>query len=136
MCAFAARSTPLGGPACDVAVGTRRPAVRSVSAAARRNGWGMDPFGGPAGSESPVALRPVLADGLPLSGRRRLVQVIGPAAGALTELDTRTNFGALGSSAALRYFGGIGAWRSLVARLLWEQEVAGSSPAAPTTLRR
>jgi hypothetical protein len=26
-----------------------------------------------------------------------------------------------------------GAWRSLVARLLWEQEVAGSSPAAPTT---
>jgi hypothetical protein len=27
-----------------------------------------------------------------------------------------------------------GAWRSLVARLLWEQEVAGSNPAAPITL--
>src|SRR5690349_13996901 len=26
-----------------------------------------------------------------------------------------------------------GAWRSLVARLLWEQEVAGSNPAAPMT---
>ena len=25
-----------------------------------------------------------------------------------------------------------GAWRSLVARLLWEQEVGGSNPSAPT----
>ena len=25
-----------------------------------------------------------------------------------------------------------GAWRSLVARLLWEQEVAGSNPVAPS----
>ena len=28
---------------------------------------------------------------------------------------------------------GVGAWRSLVARLLWEQEVGGSNPSAPTT---
>ena len=27
-----------------------------------------------------------------------------------------------------------GAWRSSVARLLWEQEVPGSNPGAPTTL--
>src|SRR3954454_19437353 len=30
-----------------------------------------------------------------------------------------------------RTFPSDGAWRSLVARLLWEQEVAGSNPAAP-----
>jgi hypothetical protein len=29
-----------------------------------------------------------------------------------------------------------GAWRSLVARLLWEQEVAGSNPAAPICWRK
>ena len=28
----------------------------------------------------------------------------------------------------------VGAWRSLVARLLWEQEVGGSNPSAPTNL--
>ena len=27
-----------------------------------------------------------------------------------------------------------GAWRSLVAHLLWEQRVAGSNPAAPTNI--
>ena len=30
----------------------------------------------------------------------------------------------------------VGAWRSLVARLLWEQEVLGSNPGAPTTSTR
>ena len=29
-----------------------------------------------------------------------------------------------------------GAWRRLVARVLWEHEVAGSNPAAPTDDRR
>ena len=28
-------------------------------------------------------------------------------------------------------WGSVGAWRSLVARLLWEQEVGGSNPLAP-----
>jgi hypothetical protein len=32
----------------------------------------------------------------------------------------------------LKSFLQIGAWRSLVARLLWEQEVGGSNPLAPT----
>ncbi len=32
---------------------------------------------------------------------------------------------------AIRY---VGVWRSLVARLLWEQDVAGSNPVTPTTL--
>jgi hypothetical protein len=27
---------------------------------------------------------------------------------------------------------GVGEWRSLVARLLWEQDVAGSNPVSPT----
>ena len=34
------------------------------------------------------------------------------------------------------YFPAIGAWRSLVARLLWEQEAPGSNPGAPTTAER
>jgi hypothetical protein len=28
----------------------------------------------------------------------------------------------------------VGAWRSLAARLLWEQEVGGSNPLAPTNV--
>lgn len=33
-----------------------------------------------------------------------------------------------------RVFTIIGVWRSLVARLLWEQDVAGSNPVTPTNL--
>ena len=33
-------------------------------------------------------------------------------------------------------YAGSGMWRSLVAHLLWEQGVAGSNPAIPTTLTR
>ena len=31
-------------------------------------------------------------------------------------------------------FGPVGAWRSLVAHLLWEQRVGGSNPSAPTNV--
>ncbi len=34
---------------------------------------------------------------------------------------------------AVGYGSVYGMWRSLVARLLWEQEAAGSNPAIPTT---
>ena len=40
-------------------------------------------------------------------------------------------FGALKRRRA--YFG---VWRSLVARLLWEQDVAGSNPVTPTAKKR
>ena len=33
---------------------------------------------------------------------------------------------------ACLHLSGIGTWRSLVARLLWEQDVAGSNPVVPT----
>ena len=36
------------------------------------------------------------------------------------------------SSSFVRLVRFVGAWRSLVARLLWEQEVLGSNPGAPT----
>ena len=39
--------------------------------------------------------------------------------------------GALSITVAWAYTRFIGAWRSLVAHLLWEQGVAGSNPAAP-----
>ena len=32
-----------------------------------------------------------------------------------------------------RFDGVVGAWLSLVERLLWEQDVGGSNPLAPTT---
>ena len=35
----------------------------------------------------------------------------------------------------ISYFSFVGAWRSLVAHLLWEQGVGGSNPLAPTSLR-
>src|SRR5215208_4061604 len=113
---FEGRATPFAGPACEVAAGTRSPAQRTVSAAVRRSGWGMGvrppgaderlefglgarrfpkcryvarSFGSPAGSESPVALRPVLAEGLPLSGRRASPPLSAPRRGPLIRLDAR-----------------------------------------------
>jgi hypothetical protein len=37
-----------------------------------------------------------------------------------------------GSAETVGYGWAIGMWRSLVARLLWEQEAPGSSPGIPT----
>lgn len=45
--------------------------------------------------------------------------------------DTRTIALACDSKAGLRR-AGVGEWRSPVARLLWEQDVAGSNPVSPT----
>ena len=57
--------------------------IRVGGPAASRMPYVARSFGSPAGSESSVALRPVLADGLPLSGRRDLAPLIGPPMSAL-----------------------------------------------------
>jgi hypothetical protein len=50
----------------------------------------------------------------------------------LTAREERTRLNPEKSKGSLCALLGIGAWRSLVARLLWEQKVPGSSPGAPT----
>src|SRR5262245_3332466 len=71
----------------------------------------------------------VAVTGLPCSAGR----------GFSHELSPRQKRGSAGSFDRLRHrrircrpYRTAGAWRSLVAHLLWEQRVAGSNPAAPT----
>ena len=82
-------------------------------------------FGSPAGSESPVALRPALADGLPFREARTLLL---PSSAGARETFT---FGWTYVRGPLRYCPQTGRGAAWLARVLWEHEVAGSNPAAP-----
>src|SRR5262245_27392003 len=123
--------------AATAAAGRMRVRLLSTSQSVGSNGGSAstrrarehESFGSPAGSVSPVALRPALADGLPFREARTslLPSSADPAK------PSPSGIPAYNTAAILAVETGRGA--ACLARVLWEHEVAGSNPAAPISSR-